>query len=234
MSEFGSGGDEHPATGVAQDIHEHSRVRLKPVASWVGALVLLGLLVGAGVLGYVLHGVINSAQERRLAEASAVSSWRAKVVANPDDLPSRLGLADALLEAGDFSAALAEYDGVLSESPRDVAALYGRGSALLKLGRATDAESALWEVLDQDLGHVRAARELGEYYASKKQYRSLVKAVRPAVTLHPTEARLQYLMGMAYEEWGRPDWAAARYQLALDSVPDMPEALEGLRRTAGK
>ena len=43
-------------------------------------------------------------------------------------------------------------------------------------------------------------------------------------------ADLQYLMGLAYENTGHPDWAAARYRMALETLPDMAEAREGLER----
>ena len=128
---------------------------------------------------------------------------------------TRLGLADALQASGRVSTALIEYEKILLEYPYDVAALYGRGTVLMELGRPQDAETALLAVLAQDKGHVRAAEDLGDYYASLKQYRDVLEAVRPAVQVHPTEARLQYLTGLAYENLGHRDLALARYGLAL-------------------
>jgi Flp pilus assembly protein TadD len=88
----------------------------------------------------------------------------------------------------------------------------------------------LWRVLGREPGHVAAASALGDYYASVGQYRSLVAAVRPVTVIHPDDAHLQYLMGLAYEHLGRPDWAAARYRLSLGADPGVPEALAGLKR----
>ncbi len=161
-----------------------------------------------------------------------IESGQEQIAGSPFDARLRLGLADALRDSGRLNLALAEYDAVLENDPRSIAALYARGMVLLELDRPAEAETSLWRVLALDRGHAGAAEALGDYYASKEQYRSLVEAVRPAVTAHPTEARLQYLMGLAYENLGQPEWAAARYRLALDVVPDLPEALAGLERLA--
>jgi tetratricopeptide (TPR) repeat protein len=200
------------------------------VPAWVALLVLAAIVVLAGVAGFAINGYLHRANDVQYRELAAIELWRAKVVDSPQDVESRISLANAFQDAGQLRSALAEYDTVLRDHPKDVAALYSRGTILLALGQPRDAESAFWAVLAEDPGHVRSAEALGEYYAAKQQYRSLVKAVRPAVALHPTEARLQYLMGVAYENLGHKDWAVTRYRLALDAVPDMPEALQALAR----
>jgi len=198
------------------------------VPTWV-ALVVLGVLLALAALGgYGVHELLdggNAAERRQLA---AIESWRTKVAESPQDVQSRLKLANALVDAGQYRSAVVEYDTVLKENPNDVAALYGRASVLSSMGDVRDAESAYWAVLQQEPGHVRAAEALGDYYASKAQYRSLIVAVKPAVAVHPTEARLQYLLGLAYENTGHRDWAIERYRLALKAVPDMPEATAAL------
>ena len=121
-------------------------------------------------------------------------------------------------------------DGTVMKLSGDTAALYNKGIVLLELGRDDDAEEVLWDVLEIDPRHVLAAKALGELYAERREYRSLVAAVRPVVEENPEAADLQYLMGLAYENLGRPDWAEARYRLALQYYPDMREAREGLER----
>jgi tetratricopeptide (TPR) repeat protein len=200
------------------------------VPSAVGVLVLAGLLLLAALGGYALHGAVNTSAERRLAELDVIESGQGQVDKRPTDARARLDLAEVLRGSGRLNSALEEYDAVLERNPADVAALYSRGTLLFQLNRPTEAEASLWKVLAADEGHVRAAEALGDYYASKKQFRSLIEAVRPAVTAHPAEAHLQSLMGVAYENLGQPEWAAARYRLALDVVPDLSEALAGLKR----
>lgn len=200
-------------------------------ALWLLALFLVALLLlVAGIVVYLLSRAAMSDESVRVPGSGSVESWRAKVDREPDDIGARLGLAFALRASGQLAPALAEYEKAVSESPHDIAAHYGRASVLMALGRSKDAETALWAALAEDETHVRAAEDLGTYYATTKQFPSLLKAVMPAVTAHPTEARLQYLTGLAYENTGHRDWALARYRLALEAVPDLPEALEGVQR----
>ena len=55
-------------------------------------------------------------------------------------------------------------------------------------------------------------------------------AVRPVLEEQPKIGRLHYLAGLGYENTGHPDWAAARYEMALKRDPDLLEARRGLER----
>lgn len=201
--------------------------------SWFAWLVLVALVGLAFAGGYAVRGALSGWQNGRLAELDQIESLRRSKAEGPDDFSSRLELANTLNESGRPYSALAEYDAVLLKNPNDIAALYGRGKVLLALGRDAEGESSLWKVFEQDKTHVGAAEALGDYYASKKRYESLIEAVEPVVAEHPSEGRLQYLMGLAYENTGRRDLAETRYLLALNAVPDMPEARAGLARVRG-
>jgi tetratricopeptide (TPR) repeat protein len=141
-----------------------------------------------------------------------------------------LQLGYAYQQAERYDEALAEYDRVLEVHEDDTAALYNKGVILLVLSREDEAEVVLWDVLEIEPEHVLAAKALGEYYAEQGHYRSLVEAVRPVVEANESAADLQYLLGLAYENLGRTDWAEARFRLALKYYPDMVEANDGLER----
>ena len=200
------------------------------VPAWLALLLLAIMLLLAAAGGFALSEFLRGEDARTTPEIDAFELAREQVAEDPQDARARLGLAAALQASGRFTSALDEYDRVLQQYPNDIAARYGRGAVLAKLNRMKDAEAAFWSVLALDEGHVRAAEDLGDYYAGKEQYRSLLEAVRPAVTAHPTEARLQYLMGLAHENLGQREQALMRYRLAVAAVPDMPEALEALKR----
>ncbi|HEY3316924.1 MAG TPA: tetratricopeptide repeat protein [Coriobacteriia bacterium] len=199
------------------------------VPAWLAALVLVLLLAVAGLAGYAAHARLSPTGPRDAADI-AVAKARASVEAHPSDLSAHLDLGFAYQLAGQYAEAIREYDIVLAKDPRNSAATYNKGMAYFQLKDPKKAEELLWKVLKAEPTHALAAKALGEYYAGKRQYKSLVVAVKPAADARPDMADLQYLMGLAYENTGRGEWAIGRYRDALKYVPDMPEARAGLKR----
>lgn len=204
------------------------------VPAWLAILVLVLLLVVVGLAGYAVRAGLDSARQPHTAEDVAVQRAQAAVEALPSDKQAHLDLGYAYQQAGRYAEALAEYDIVLKKDPKDTAALYNKGMVYFLLKDDKKAEQTLWEVLNVSKTHALAAKALGDYYAGKKQYKSLIVAVKPAADARPDMADLQYLMGLAYENTGHADWAAGRYRDALKYVPDMPEAIAGLKRLGVK
>jgi tetratricopeptide (TPR) repeat protein len=199
------------------------------VPAWLALLVLILIIAVVGVGGFVVRGMLTGRAQSSTTQAD-ITQWQQAVASDPGDIDARLNLAYAYQQAAQYDTALAEYAKVLEQRPKDTAALYNTGVILMTTGSAKKGEAALWEVLKVDPKHALAAKELGEYYAAKGQFKSLIVAVEPAVTAKPTLADLQYLMGLAYEKTGKPDLARERYGLALKYAPDMLEALAGLQR----
>jgi len=199
------------------------------VPAWLALLVLVLIIAVVGVGGFVVRGMMTKTGETSTTQLE-VDQRAAEVAADPGDVNARLNLAYAYQLNQQYDQALAEYDKVLQQRPKDTAALYNKGVIYMTQGKSKQGEAALWDVLEVDPGHALAAKELGDYYAAKGQYKSLITAVRPVVESKPTLADLQYLMGLAYEKTGKADWAKERYRLALKYSPDMQEAKDGLRR----
>lgn len=61
----------------------------------------------------------------------------------PDPAAEQLALASAAYDSGDFQRALALYDDILADNPAGPAALSGKGSALVKLGRFDEGIAVL-------------------------------------------------------------------------------------------
>jgi tetratricopeptide (TPR) repeat protein len=200
------------------------------VPAWLAALVLVLLLGVMGLGGYVVRGVV-SGESRQLDRAEEqIERWRDAVDENPDSIEARVQLGYAYQQDGRFDRAVGEYEFVIEREPGNTAALYNLGLVYQATGVDDRAERMFWKVLEVEPDHVLAARALGEMYAERKQYRSLLRAVRPVVRAHPEIADLQYLTGLGYENTGHPDWAAARYRLALKYSPGYKKAVEGLDR----
>lgn len=222
--------NESPTRTISEADELNAPGNLIPM--WLAVLVLVLLLAVMGVGGYVIRGVVAGDRRALSLQEAEVEKWREKVREAPQDAAAHLGLGYAYQNAGRYDKALDEYATVLRFDPRDTAALYNRGVVYAKLDAGARAEEAFWDVLAVEPGHVLAAKALGEYYTGKKQYRSAVKAVRPAAEAHPEMADLQYLLGLSYEQLGNTRWAIARYKLALKYAPDMQPALEALQRLA--
>jgi tetratricopeptide (TPR) repeat protein len=199
------------------------------VPAWLAALVLLLLLAVVGVGGFVARGLLIERQTETPEEYD-VRRWETAVASDPDDLDAVLSLGFAYQQAGRLEEALAEYERVLAERPQDTAALYNTGMVLLDLADGDAAEEALWDVLEVEPTHVLASKALGELYAERGEYRSLLVAVEPSVEANESSADLQYLMGLAHENLGDDELAIERYRRALTYYPDMPEAKDGLER----
>jgi tetratricopeptide (TPR) repeat protein len=201
------------------------------VPTWLAVLVLVLLVAVVAVGGFIARGMLSSAG--LTTEQREVRRWEGEALARPSDPRVRLNLGYAYQRDKQFDRALEQYRQVLQGDPTSTGALYNMGVIYIELGLGKQAEARFWDVLEVDPQHALAAKALGDYYAKQGHYKSLISAVRPVVQANPRLADLQSLMGLAYEKLGKPDWARARYRLALQYAPDLKEARAGLRRLEG-
>jgi tetratricopeptide (TPR) repeat protein len=207
-----------PATRPAADL----------VPGWLAILVLVLIVALVGAGGFVARGLLDAAKPSP-GEAD-LDRWKSAVARDSGDAQARLSLAYAYQREQRYDEALAEYKAVLALRPRDTAALYNIGVIHMISGRGKEGEIALWDVLEVDPANALAARELGEYYAAKRQFKSLLRAIGPALEARPTLADLQYLAGLADENLGDAEGAKGHYSLALRYAPDSEKARSGLAR----
>jgi tetratricopeptide (TPR) repeat protein len=88
-------------------------------------------------LGLVLLSLGNA--------AGAEQAYRSGLLADPEALENRVGLATLALSRGDLSGALVQYDAIVARRPKFADAHLGRSYALIGLGRFADARQALDE-----------------------------------------------------------------------------------------
>ncbi|MBS3956582.1 MAG: tetratricopeptide repeat protein [Clostridiales bacterium] len=133
-------------------------------------------------------------------------------------------------QAERYRDALEVYEAVLASDPDNIEALYGRGTALLDLGRVDDAEKSLRAALAIDPRHVGAAYTLGTHYLEAGRHSEVIEVVGPASEHALGAADTACLMALAYEGMGDTAMAERYYRRALAYVPDASLALEGLAR----
>lgn len=73
----------------------------------------------------------------------AEQAYRSGLLADPDALENRVGLASVALKRGDLAAALVQYDAIVASRPNFADARLGRSFALMGLGRFEEARRAL-------------------------------------------------------------------------------------------
>lgn len=102
----------------------------------------------------------------------ARTAYESGLVADPDALENRIGLATVALAEDRPEAALYQYEHILSRRPRFAAGHLGRAWALIQLGRLREAEKALedGERLGADRRVVAAQRALLESRDKKREH----------------------------------------------------------------
>jgi tetratricopeptide (TPR) repeat protein len=198
------------------------------VPAWLAALVVVLLVAVVAVAAYLV-GPRNGAGPAGGARDLAVEAAAAAVASHPGERTT-LELASAYQQGGRFAQALSEYDAVLKLDSNNYAALYNEGLIYAAQGDKATAEARFRATLAISPSDVPAAEALGELLAAEGRYRDLIAVTSPAVKERPDMADLQCLVGLAREHLGEKAAAADAYRAALQYVPDMKEARDGLRR----
>ncbi len=79
---------------------------------------------------------------------------------------------------------------------------------------------------------MQPALALGELYGKLGKYKQALPYLESASQAQPTYSDLHYQLGLAYEKTGKKAKAAQQYREALRYIPDMPDALTGLKRVS--
>lgn len=77
--------------------------------------------------------------------SAAAEAYHSGLLADPEALENRIGLATLALRQGDLASALLQYDAIVAKRPKLADAHLGRSFTLLGLGRYAEARSALEE-----------------------------------------------------------------------------------------
>jgi tetratricopeptide (TPR) repeat protein len=228
-----SNSDEKPSGDVSVSSEKHARSKLADaselVPGWLALLVLVLLLAVSALGGYLVRGALIDDKPSTPTEF-AVQNLEKEVEVDPNNPENQLALGYAYQQEGRYDDALKQYDLVLQTQPDNTGALYNKGVVLMTTGKTKDGEAVLWDLLEVAPDHVLAAKALGEYYVSKKHYKSALTALEPVIKLQPQYADLQYLAGYSCEQLGINDTAITYYKGALTYNPDHAEAKAGLAR----
>lgn len=200
------------------------------VPVWLVAVVIVLLILVIVLSGMIIQMKVEQARSGKRDAAIMALEAQARETDDPRVL---LELGFEYRKAGLLDEALRANKRVIGLDPKNVAARYHVGTILLEMGEFKQAEASFWDALEIDPTHAMSAKALGELYASRAQYKSLLVAVAPAAEANPGLADLQYLLGLGRERTGDVDGAAQAYWNAIERDPGLAEAREGLKRVGG-
>lgn len=132
----------------------------------------------------------------------------------------------AYLTIGQPDLALADAEAILAISRDDHRAALLRGSALIDLDRAEEAETAFQELAQQaDLSGnandaARKCAALATFYRSQKQNDRARETFEKCIEKYPTHALLQQWVADFYVEIGEPDEAIGVWRSAVKATPE--------------
>jgi tetratricopeptide (TPR) repeat protein len=139
----------------------------------------------------------------------------------PGFVEEHVGFADALLAAGRFEDAAAEFDKALALDPRHAQANFGLASVLRALDRNEEAIAFYEEAIAADPGHVAAACALAATLQSLHREREAAAWYERALALDPDNAEAHFGLGAALYELNRHAEAIPHYDRAAALVPGL-------------
>jgi tetratricopeptide (TPR) repeat protein len=139
--------------------------------------------------------------------------------AQPESHEAALLAADCLLQMGEPGQALAILEPLAAGAASDKALAYVLGIAYLKNGRTAEAQRILDPLLKDD-SSAEGQYALGMAMFTSGDYPSAVNALRRAIALNPSLARVQSYYGQALIFSGDPDGALAAFQKQLQADPN--------------
>lgn len=208
---------------------------LKRVRPLDAAIVLVGvaiLIVGA-YLGYAIWANNQSLRVGSPANRE-IDAMTQKLKKNPNDIETRMRLAQALSVAGRDGEAVSQYQQVLKVSKDWVPALSGLGFELMKQKDWKGGEGyfkkviALTEATAPTTGGP-SSLEIAYYYTGialmeQKDYTGAVGYLRRALSLRSDASDTAYALAVCYNKLGIVDGYRQMLLYTLQFDPKMPEA----------
>ena len=174
-------------------------------------LVVVGLLALGGA---TMLGTRAASSERPPADPTTGAPG---VEARQRD--EAIARGKAKLDAGDYQAAIADFDQALALDPRHAQTWFNRGLARGNLGRPQEALADLDQAIALDPRHARAYANRGNARADLGRWREAIADYDQALTLDPRHALAHSNRGVARANLGQHREAIADYDQALALDP---------------
>lgn len=139
----------------------------------------------------------------------------------------------AYLQAKSLASAIKDFSRALEIDERSAAAYEGRGLANARAEAFGEAEADIAKALEIDPRSALAYAYRAWFYKQMGQPEIAMKEVEKAARLDAQRGEVQWVKGEIEEALGKNQDAVASYRRALERVPGLADAAEGLERLGG-
>jgi tetratricopeptide (TPR) repeat protein len=136
--------------------------------------------------------------------------------ANPDDLDTRMRLAEAFGGTNDYEKACEHLEMILEHDPDSTRVVRALGIAYSRRENYARAIEYLERAVKLDPNHAKAFYRLGAAYDNTKLYNQAVEAFKKAILVDPRFAKAYQAMGFAYESLDDRQSAVECFKKALE------------------
>jgi protein O-mannosyl-transferase len=203
---------------------------------WGDEIVLFEKSVATTPYGREAHACLGFAYAEAGRHAEALEAFGRALVEDPRYAsfvrPGRVrrGIGQSHLDRNEYDAAWNAFTASLTDEPRNVYAVVGRGNARLAQGRPPAAIAEYQAALDIDPDFAPAWHNLGAAYLENGAHAEAVAAYAREVDLRPDDGAAQFYFGRALEAAGRPDAALRAYTRAQACAPEETEIAAAIAR----
>jgi len=131
----------------------------------------------------------------------------------------------ALMASGRPDEALADIEKMLADDPENITALALKAQAFLVLGRSTEAEAVLAEILDLDSQNSEAVAALCGIEMQRRNYDRVIELAEIGRSTRSAFGVFDAWEARALLSMGQPDKAEDVVRTAMQSMPDDPDLL---------
>ncbi|MFQ5910741.1 MAG: tetratricopeptide repeat protein, partial [Thermoplasmata archaeon] len=146
------------------------------------------------------------------------------------DVPYLFERAKDRVSSGEFEVAVGFYDDILEREPGNIAALIGKGTALVSLGREDETVHCMDEVLEADPKNRAALLWMAKIFEVKQNWEEALKWYDRYLGVYPGEEDQWVKHGDVLATLGREDIAAESYRNVLKINPLNQEATRKLEK----
>ena len=172
------------------------------------------------ILGAGDRGGAVKALEEALFLAPSDPRIRQRLESLTVNVPAVLSRALVASASGQYAAALADFDAILSVDPDNVNALVGKGVALRRAGRADEALQVLDSAIAKQPGNSAALRAKGAIFEDRGEFEKALDVYEDLLEWNPRDPELWAMQGTVLEKLGEQEEAHASYLEALKIDPN--------------